>query len=108
MSDGSEMSIEVLSSTVRELTKRVEALEASAPKKRFKKPTVDEVREYIKLKKYSIDAEHFVNYYDVCNWMRGKTKIANWKLVLATWEKRSGKGGAKESADDWFKQTYGE
>ncbi|MCD7821780.1 MAG: helix-turn-helix domain-containing protein [Clostridiales bacterium] len=60
--------------------------------KRFIPPTVEEVEAYCKEKGYSMDAQRFVDYYEAVDWMRGKTKIKNWKACVRTWQRNeSGK-----------------
>lgn len=49
-------------------------------------PTVEEVAVYAKEIGYALDAEKFVKYYGSVGWMRGKTKIKNWKLAVQTWK----------------------
>lgn len=53
---------------------------------RFTPPTVQEVDQYCKERRNGIDPEKFVNYYETNGWMRGKTKIKNWKACIKTWE----------------------
>ena len=55
--------------------------------RKFKKPTVDEVADYVATRQVKIDPEHFVNHYDGVGWMRGKTKMKCWKATVRTWEK---------------------
>lgn len=55
----------------------------------FVPPTVEEVQDYIYEKKYSIDAEAFVAFYESKGWMVGRNKMRNWKAALVTWEKRN-------------------
>lgn len=68
--------------------KRVDGL--SKPTKsnqnRFIKPTVDEVRAYIKEKSYQgVDAEKFINFYESKGWKVGKTPMKSWKAAVANW-----------------------
>ena len=67
---------------------------------RFKKPTIDEIEAYIKEKGYHIDAEYFYNYYEGCDWKRGKTKITRWKSVLATWEHQRKQENKEEQTEE--------
>lgn len=53
----------------------------------FKKPTVEEVRAYVLVKGYTVDAENFVNFYESKGWMIGKNKMKNWRAAVATWQK---------------------
>jgi len=68
-------------------TKEID-VESEKPKKVFIPPTIEEVREYVKLKKSPIDPERFIDYYEASGWMRGNTKIKNWKACLRTWDSK--------------------
>lgn len=64
---------------------------ASAPtnRKRFMRPSIQEIQEYCTEKGYThVDAEYFWNYYENINWHVGKNKMKSWKLAVANWEKR--------------------
>ncbi len=58
----------------------------------FKKPTLFEIREYLEAIDSDINPVEFYNFYEASNWMRGKTKIQNWKACVRTWNanKRNG------------------
>ena len=58
---------------------------------RFKKPTLDEVKNYCILRKNNIDAEAFIAFYESKGWMVGSNKMKNWKQAIVTWEKRETK-----------------
>ena len=55
---------------------------------KFKKPTIDEIKQYISEKKYSIDAESFFNYYESNGWKVGKNPMKNWPAAVSNWNKR--------------------
>jgi hypothetical protein len=69
------------------LTKEEER-EKEKPKKVFKAPTLEEVKEYLKSQNSPIDPERFINYYEATDWMRGNSKIKNWKACVKTWESK--------------------
>ena len=54
----------------------------------FKKPTLDEVKNYCILRKNNIDAEAFIDFYESKNFMIGKNKMKDWKACVRTWERR--------------------
>lgn len=56
------------------------------PRKIFRPPTIQEVREYCLERENHIDAEYFVNFYQSKNWMVGKNKMKDWKACVRTWE----------------------
>ena len=56
---------------------------------RFIPPTVEEVAEYCRERGNRIDAQAFVDHYETNGWIRGKTKIKDWRACVRTWEKNS-------------------
>ena len=60
-------------------------------KVRFKKPNIDEVKNYCILRKNNIDAEAFIDFYQSKNWFVGKNKMKDWKACIRTWERRETK-----------------
>jgi len=57
------------------------------PRAVFTPPTVDEVREYVRMKGYAVDAERFWLFYESKGWMVGKNKMKKWHAAVATWQK---------------------
>ena len=57
--------------------------------KYFKKPKLDEVKDYCLERNNNIDSEAFINFYDSKGWMVGKNKMKDWKACIRTWEKRN-------------------
>jgi len=58
-----------------------------SPSTRFKPPTVEDVFNYCKERCNNVDAQNFVDHYIGNGWVRGKTKIKDWKACVRTWEK---------------------
>jgi hypothetical protein len=54
---------------------------------RFKRPTFEEVRAYCLNRHNKVDPQQFIDFYESNGWMRGKTKIKDWKACVRTWEK---------------------
>ena len=57
-------------------------------KARFKKPTIEEVKNYCNERNNNIDPEAFIAFYASKDWMVGSNKMKNWKQAIITWEKR--------------------
>lgn len=58
------------------------------PPKRFRKPTVDEIRlQCAKIGLPETEAETFFNYYESKGWKVGKTPMVSWPHALANWKK---------------------
>lgn len=54
--------------------------------KRFVKPTVEQVRDYITEKNYTVDAEKFWDYYESKGWKVGHSPMKDWKAAVRTWQ----------------------
>lgn len=61
--------------------------ESSITIKRFTPPSVEEVKTYCQERKNGIDPQSFVDHYQASGWVRGKTKIKDWRACVRTWEK---------------------
>ena len=57
----------------------------------FKKPTINDVKNYCNLRKNNIDAEAFYDFYESKDWKIGKNKMKDWKACVRTWERRETK-----------------
>lgn len=58
---------------------------------RFKKPTIEEIREYIKEQGYSVDPEGFYDYYEANGWKVGKNPVKDWKACVRTFQRNEDK-----------------
>lgn len=56
-------------------------------RKRFVKPTVEEVSEYCTERQNDIDPEEFVDFYESKGWKVGREPMKDWKACVRTWEK---------------------
>ena len=68
--------------------------------RKFKKPTLEEVREYCKERNNNINAESFIDFYESKGWMVGKNKMKDWKACVRTWEKNQNK--KDKPLPNWF------
>ena len=60
------------------------------PKRRFIKPTVEEVRLYCAERKNNIDPQHFWDYYEARGWkIGGRSAMKDWRAAVRTWEKNN-------------------
>jgi len=57
----------------------------------FKKPLINDIKDYCLERKNNIDAETFFDFYESKGWVVGKTKMKSWKACVRTWEKRQEK-----------------
>ncbi|MBF1110535.1 MAG: phage replisome organizer N-terminal domain-containing protein [Solobacterium sp.] len=62
---------------------------SAAKKKRFTKPTLEEIKQYCIERNNNVDAQHFYDYYESNGWKVGKNSMKNWQAAVRTWEKNS-------------------
>ena len=74
---------------------------------KFKKPTLEEVKQYCLERNNGIDAQYFIDFYESKNWMIGKNKMKNWKACVRTWEKNKAKNKSESTAPEWFNEDLG-
>lgn len=72
---------------------------------KFRRPSVEEVREYCRERNNSVNAERFCDYYDTIGWKIGKAQVPmkDWKAAVRIWERNdsnSTKIAVKAKMDD--------
>ena len=67
-------------------------------KRKFNKPTIEQIQEYCIERNNGINAEAFYDFYESKNWYVGKNKMVDWKACVRTWEQRQ-QSKAKTSTD---------
>ena len=60
----------------------------STARRVFKVPTLEEVRDYILGKGYSVDPEEFFSFYESQGWHVGKNKMRDWHRAVSYWQCR--------------------
>lgn len=74
-------------------------------KKRFIKPTLEEVKEYCQEKNYDISPEQFINYYESCGWeIKKGQKMKDWKAAVNGWVIRQKKWDKEKQQKQQAKQ----
>jgi len=71
-------------------------------KEKFKKPTLEEVKDYCRERNNEIDAETFIDFYESKGWKVGKTPMKDWKAAIRNWERSNRKVIKKENIPQWF------
>jgi hypothetical protein len=54
--------------------------------KRFRPPTLEEVDSYCRERGNKVNPQKFIAHYQSNGWVRGKTKIKDWKAAVRYWE----------------------
>lgn len=65
-------------------------------RKRFVRPTIDEVKEYCTERKNNIDPQKFFDHYEANGWKVGKNSMKDWRAAVRYWE-NSGYNTAKKT-----------
>ena len=70
-------------------SKEKESIEKVATKRTaFVAPSLQEVKDYISEKGYTVDAQRFIDFYEAKGWMIGKNKMKDWRAAVRTWMRR--------------------
>lgn len=83
-----------LKNTSEEPTPPAENINQTKPT-HFVPPSVEDVRAYCRERHNGVDAQAFVDFYEASGWMRGKTKLKDWRAAVRTWERN---GNNRQSA----------
>jgi hypothetical protein len=58
----------------------------TSTKKKFVKPTIQEIEDYAEKIGYSLDAVKFWMFYEQKDWMVGKNKMKRWTAAVGNWK----------------------
>lgn len=98
---------------IKENTKEIDKETVREKRSVFTPPTLEEVKDYVSEKGYSIDPVKFWNFYESKGWMVGKNKMKKWKAAVANWASSENKpsqspvsggrghDGIKHCNDEW-------
>ena len=71
-------------------------------KERFKKPTLEEIKQYCIERNNNVDPKKFIDFYEVNNCTDSKgNKVKNWKQKVITWETHQ-ESKKEDIIPDWF------
>ena len=68
--------------------------------KRFKKPSIDEIKAYCLERKNKVDPQRFFDFYESKGWKVGNSPMKDWKAAVRTWEHSSTASEQKQSERD--------
>ena len=70
--------------------------------KPFVKPTLEQIKAYVKEKKFKMDAEAFYDHFQSNGWkVGGKTAMRDWQAAVRNWERRDF-GHTKKSKNEFL------
>ena len=61
----------------------------NSKEKRFIKPKLEEIEQFIIDNGYSVDAETFFDFYEAKGWKIGKATMKDWKAAVRTWHRKN-------------------
>ena len=68
--------------------KKIVKEKEGAKRKRFAKPSMDELMAYKRENKLNVDCDKFMNFYESKGWMVGKSPMKDWKAAMRGWHSR--------------------
>ena len=72
-------------------------------RKKFVRPTLEDVRSYCQERNNKVDPEAFIDFYESKGWKVGNQPMKDWKSAIRTWERRENN---KSSPSGISQQTY--
>jgi hypothetical protein len=66
-------------------TNQIKDIGAKAPRTKFVKPTIEEIRNHIAEKGYHFNADAFFAYYESNGWKVGRNPVKSWQACCVTW-----------------------
>lgn len=63
--------------------------EKKTPSKRFQKPTVSEVAEYVMQNSFDFAPQQFFDYYESKGWRVGNAPMKDWRAAARLWQQRA-------------------
>ena len=57
------------------------------PQSNDSRPTLEQIKEYCRERKNTVDPDRFFNFYESNGWKVGKNPMRNWKAAIRTWER---------------------
>ena len=70
--------------------------------KKFKKPTLEELKGYKKERNSNVDVVKFYNYYEANGWKVGKNPMKDWKATLRYWERNENSNQTEQDLPSWY------
>ena len=71
-----------------------------SPKKKFVRPTLSEVRSFADEHGYTLDVQHFYDYYESNGWRVGRNAMKDWRAAMRNWLKNDFDRGKGQSLPD--------
>jgi len=67
----------------------------------FRKPTLEEVRDYCRERHNGVDPQAFLDHYESNGWRVGKAAMKDWRAAVRTWERNEShfRGNGKAAPD---------
>lgn len=69
--------------------------------RRFQKPTIDEVRAYVREIGGGVSAEEYIDYYEANGWKVGKSPMKDWKAAVRNWKRRDWRNKGQPEERDY-------
>ena len=77
-----------------------EEIKENKQKKKFQKPTIEELKKYCLESSLSVDYQYFYDYYESTGWMVGKKAMKDRKATLRNWNRKN--KSTKEEKKEWI------
>lgn len=73
-------------------------------RKKFKKPSIQELKNYCQEINSKIDVQVFYDYYETNGWIAGKVPMKDWKAAIRNWTRNNYKSNSNINKHDYQKE----
>ena len=80
-------------------SRNIRNAQSADSRSRFRKPTLDEVTEYINENYFLVTPEEFYDYYESNGWKVGRNPMKDWKATVRNWNSKEQKKGQHKKGD---------
>lgn len=82
--------------------------EPSSPSRTpFKKPTLEELENYVRDNSLNVDCQRFLDYYESCGWRIGSKTMRDWQAAARNWSRKEnedkGRGAAEQNGSNLYR-----
>ena len=70
-------------------------------RKRFTKPSIEEIEQYISENMFNVRPDVFYDYYEANGWTISGRKMKDWKATVRNWDRRENERKQKPKQEGW-------
>ncbi|MBK5262996.1 MAG: hypothetical protein JJE17_10595 [Peptostreptococcaceae bacterium] len=86
--------------------KYIDNIKENIKRKKFIKPTLQDLKDYCNEIDSKVDVQKFFDYYETNGWIAGKVPMKNWKAAIRNWTRNNFKSNSPPTVPTINKHDY--